>query len=174
MPLAGVLQAVAASALRAPIEAALGPAPLCNVDQSWIRHGQPAHSWHQDGALHFDFMAHAGQAPPAGALLEMLTCWIALTPCGVDAPGLEWVDCPDLPLQLPAALSAQEVLARHPAQSLIRPELQAGDALLFDGALLHRTHLLPGMAQARTSLELRFFRASAWPARLAEEARLRL
>jgi hypothetical protein len=174
LPLAGVLQAVADSALREPIEAALGPAPLCNVDQSWIRHGQPAHGWHQDGALHFDFMAHAGQAPPPDALLDMLTCWIALTPCGTDAPGLEWADASGLPLQLPAALSPQAVLARHPAQALVRPEMQPGDALLFDGSLLHRTHALPGMSQPRTSLELRFFRASTWPDRLAREGRMRL
>jgi len=33
-------------------------------------------------------------AVPASALLEMLTCWIALTSCGELAPGLEWVDAP--------------------------------------------------------------------------------
>jgi hypothetical protein len=174
LPMAPVLQAVAASALRGPIEQALGPAPLCNLDQSWIRHGQPAHSWHQDGALHFDFMAHA-QAPAApDALLEMLTCWIALTPCGVDAPGLEWVDAPHLPLLQPSELTEQAVQARLVQQrghAVVRPALQAGDALLFDGALLHRTHVTPSPSKNRTSLELRFFRADAWPARLGSARR---
>jgi ectoine hydroxylase-related dioxygenase (phytanoyl-CoA dioxygenase family) len=46
--------------------------------------------------------------------------------------------------------------------------LAVGDALLFDGALLHRTQRLPGAAARRASVELRFF-ADPPPARVAHE-----
>lgn len=170
--MAEVLQAVATSSLRAPIEAAMGAAPRCSLSQSWLRHGRPAHHWHQDGALRFDFLTHASEqdrpAPP-DALLEMCTCWIALTPCGVNAPGLEWVAEATPTLLWPAELTPQAVQTRHAPDSFAQPELGAGDALVFDGTLLHRTHLAPGMGEQRTSLELRFFRAGAWPARLADD-----
>jgi hypothetical protein len=162
-----LLAAVAASPLRAPIETRLGPAPLCNLSQSWLRHGRPPHHWHQDGALRFDFMAWAGRAPPADALLEMLTCWIALTPCGEHAPGLEWVTTHIPRLLMPAELSDAAVRAAHEPDSFVQPRLQPGDALLFDGTLLHRTHLTPRMTLPRSSLELRFFRGGARVARVA-------
>jgi ectoine hydroxylase-related dioxygenase (phytanoyl-CoA dioxygenase family) len=164
---ADVLQAVAASALHPLIEGTLGPAPRCNIDQSWLRHGRPPHRWHQDGALRFDFIAHAGRPWPADALLEMLTCWIALTPCGEHAPGLEWVDAPQPALLRPEALDDDSVAARHHPALFRRPILAPGDALLFGGDLLHRTHLTACMTQPRSSLELRFFRAAALPPRLA-------
>ena len=83
---------MAVGAAAAPLVAALGPAPWCNLVQSWLRHGRPPHSWHQDGALRHHFLAHAGQPAPADAALQMQTLWIALTPCGEDAPSLQWVD----------------------------------------------------------------------------------
>jgi hypothetical protein len=164
-----VLRAITASELRAPIEARLGPAPLCNLSQSWLRHGRPAHHWHQDGALRFDFLALAGQPPPADALLEMFTCWIALTPCGEHAPGLEWVATPTPRLLLPAELSDAAIRAAFGPASFVQPRLQPGDALLFDGTLLHRTHLTPQMTLPRSSLELRFFRAGDLPTRVADD-----
>lgn len=161
---AEVLQALADSPLRAPIEQQLGPAPACNLDQSWLRHGRPPHSWHQDGALRFDFI---GETPSAANLLPMRTCWIALTPCGDDAPGLEWVVTPVAEMLAPAELTDDAVQVRFGAQHLHRPRMQPGDALLFDGHLLHRTALDARMHNARTSLELRFFRTDAVPARVA-------
>lgn len=169
-----VLRAVAACPLRAALEQALGPAPLCNIDQSWLRHGRPAHHWHQDGALQFDFLARAGHPTPPDALLTLRTCWIALTACGEHAPGMEWVDEPTPRLLWPHELTPDAVDARHAAGQRRRPVMQPGDAMLFDGTLLHRTHLTPQMTGSRTSLELRFFRADAWPARLAHHRRMAL
>jgi ectoine hydroxylase-related dioxygenase (phytanoyl-CoA dioxygenase family) len=128
---------------------------------------------HQDGALRFDFIAN-GERPPRGEdLLAMCTCWIALTPCGADAPGLEWIETPQPRLLRPAELQPKSVAARHKASLLRRPILAPGDALLFDGRLLHRTHLLASMAGMRTSIELRFFGAPL-PARVASDRHIAL
>jgi hypothetical protein len=162
-----VLAALAASALRAPIEARLGAAPLCNLGQSRWRHGRPPHHWHQDGALRFDFIAHAGRPLPADALMPMLTCWIALTPCGEHAPGLQWAAAPTPALLMPGELTDTAVMSAHAATGFVQPCLQPGDAVLFDGTLLHRTHLTAQMTRQRTSLELRFFSAAALPQRVA-------
>jgi len=174
LPAAEVLRAVAASTLRPSIEDVLGPTPLCDTSQSWLRHGRPPHSWHQDGALCFDFIAHAGQPLPAGAMLEMLTCWIALTPCGEFAPGLEWVDAPQPVLLRPAELSDAAVAACHHSALLRRPSMAPGDTLLFGGEVLHRTHLTAEMSQPRSSLELRFFCAIDPPHRLVGDRLLPL
>lgn len=163
-----VLCTVAASPVAARLEAALGPAPWCNLSQSWLRHGRPPHGWHQDGALRHDFMAHWGRPGPADALLEMRTLWIALTPgCGRDAPGLQWVDAMIDELLSPTELTPDAVATRFGTTRFHHAELEPGDALLFDGHLLHRTHLTPAMSAARLSLELRFFRTAALPARVA-------
>src|SRR4029077_7425211 len=82
------------------LTAELGESALCDRDQSWVRrqyvpsryprfHGP--HGWHQDGALRFDFGSCPDGNYPPDALLRMVTCWIALDECGVDAPSLEFV-----------------------------------------------------------------------------------
>lgn len=176
LPLAAdeVLQAVAGSAAAAPLIAAVGPAPWCNLAQSWLRHGQPPHSWHQDGALRHDFLAHAGRPAPPDAALELRTLWIALTPCGEDAPSLQWVRAAVPQLLNPPELTHEAVAARFGTGALRHAVLQPGDALLFDGLCLHRTHLTAAMTQPRVSLELRFFRADARPPRVAGDAGRRL
>ncbi len=171
---AEMLQAVAASAAAPLLEAALGPAPWCNLAQSWLRHGRPPHGWHQDGALRFDFIAHAGRPAPADALLDLRTLWIALTPCGHDAPSLQWVQAATPTLLQPADLTPEAVAARFGEAAFVHAELASGDALLFDGTLLHRTYTPPQATRPRTSLELRFFRAGTLPARIEGDAGLRL
>lgn len=161
---------VAASAVADMLVQELGTAPVCNLSQSWLRHGRPPHSWHQDGALGHDFMAHDGRPAPPEAALAMRTLWMALTPCGVDAPGLQWVDAAWPTLLSPPELTEAAVSARFGTQAMRHATMAAGDALYFDGLLLHRTHLLATMRQARVSLELRFFNAQALPARLASSA----
>jgi len=137
------------------LEQRLGPAPQVVTSQCWVRRAQPAHSWHQDGALHHDFKAPAAPLP-------MWTAWLPLVPCGVDAPGLAWL----LP-SLPRLLSPAEL--QQPFDAVQQPPLDAGELLLFDGGLLHRTHVTPAMTQPRTSIELRFIAAGAVPARLRGE-----
>ncbi len=154
-------------ALRGTVQQGLGAAPQLVVSQCWVRRAQPAHGWHQDGALHHDFIALGGGVP-----LPMLTAWIALTRCGVDAPGLEW-RLPSLPdLLLPAELGDDAVRRRFAPESFERPALDAGDGVLFDGGLLHRTHATPAMTRPRTSIELRFVGAGVVPERLRRETLL--
>ena len=153
----------------------LGAGLACDVDQCWVRRqyapgrypgGHAPHAWHQDGALGFDFL---NPGPADGELLSMLTCWIALTPCGVDAPGLEFVDRRKRRLLPLSALGDEAVRAGHGESDFVQPVLQAGDALVFDGGVLHHTHVRPRMNRDRTSLELRFFAAAQIPFRLRDD-----
>jgi hypothetical protein len=160
----------------------LGSELACAVDHCWIRRqyapdryppGHVPHSWHQDGALGFDFLGAAPPSPRA-ALLSVLTCWIALTPCGKDAPGLEFVDREFDSLLPLASLADKAVRARHDERDFERPVLQPGDALVFGGGVLHHTHVRPGMHLDRTSLELRFFASGKIPNRLRQDCFLNL
>lgn len=152
--------------------------PVCNLSQSWVRRQfapgnyppwHAPHGWHQDGALGFDFLALGEAAAPPDAILDMVTCWIALAPCGTDAPGLEFVTrrlgglCP-----LPELAEARVRACFTPAE-FWRPVMNPGDALLFRGDLLHRTYVTPEMSRDRTSIELRFFPTAPMPTRLARD-----
>jgi len=96
----------------------------------------------------------------------MLTCWIALTPCGADAPGLEFIDAERDDLRPWSELAAAALRARHAVGELRRPILAPGDALIFGGGVLHHTHVAATMTRDRTSLELRYFPAGSPPPRL--------
>jgi hypothetical protein len=151
---------------------------VCDVDQAWVRRQYaPArypplhapHGWHQDGALGFDFLSHAGGAFPPDALLPMVTCWIALGSCGVEAPGLEFVTRRLEGLLAPVELTDARVRTRFTPEEFWRPVLEPGGALLFRGDILHRTHVTPEMTRDRTSIELRFFPADNLPTRLKSD-----
>jgi hypothetical protein len=176
------LRAIFAAILAGPAGAwitdQLGNRTACDLDQAWVRRQyaprnypplHAPHGWHQDGALGFDFLSHPAGKFPAGALLPMVTCWMALGPCGVDAPGLEIVTRRLKGLLAPAGLLDERVRARFAPGEFWRPVLAPGDALLFRGDLLHRTHVTPAMTQDRTSIELRFFPADRCPARLKDD-----
>ena len=157
----------------APIlRARLGPAPLCLVGQSWARcqypaarrpQGQHPHQWHQDGALGCCF-----DAEPC-VLIEMLTLWIPLMDCGEHAPSLQWLCVHPAPaVPLPPAELTDEALAKRWGQTVRRhATLRVGDALILDGALLHRSHVTAAMTQRRVSIELRF--VAVLPPRLRHE-----
>lgn len=165
------------------IRARLGGSVACNLTQSWVRRQYaPAHyprwhaphGWHQDGALGFDFQ-NCGEAEiPPDAILAMVTCWIAMTPSGADAPGLELVQQGIKSLSKPPELADSFVQSRFGAEDFWRPVLQAGDALLFSGDVLHRTHVTPTMTSDRSSIELRFFLEDRIPARLKDDPYLAL
>jgi hypothetical protein len=180
--LAVLLDVVAHPALVAACTRVLGTDDLaCSVEQSWWRRQYPVraapaghhpHGWHQDGALGHDFMARPDGGGP-GDVLDMATCWIALVPCGIDAPGLELVEGSPRRLlglgDLDAAERLSEGTAEGTAGTRIRPALSAGDALVFGGAVLHRTHVTQRMTRVRTSFELRFFARARQPIRLGAD-----
>ena len=156
----------------------LGPWLAIDADQCWVRRQYTPesapprhrpHSWHQDGALGFEFARNGDAAIHDDALLRVVTCWIALAPCGVDAPGLELVtDRVDRMLS-PTQLTDSAVEQRWPTSRRTQPAMEAGDALVFGGEVLHRTHVSAAMTQTRTSIELRCFRADAIPDRIARD-----
>jgi len=155
--------------------ALVGETIVIDADECWVRRQYPfgsmpsrhhSHAWHQDGALRFDFAAHRDNPTPDEALLPMATCWLTLTPCGVDAPGLELVTDRVDELLRPGQLSEAAVDRNHPATTRTQPTLAAGDALVFSGDVLHRTHITHAMTATRTSVELRCFPMTAIPHRL--------
>lgn len=172
-------------ALRHHLSQALGPSPTLLTDHCWVRHQRPPalrgpghtpHSWHQDGALGFDFAA-AGPPPwPADAMADLVTCWLTLDDCGLDAPSLAWLD-PAAPTLWPVSDLADDAVAARtaaatPPHRLHHAVLAAGEALLFGGGLVHRTHATDAMTRPRTSLEWRWCRGDAVPTRLAGGTRL--
>lgn len=166
------------SHVRARCAEALGPRVAIDVDQCWVRRQYPPgfapprhrpHRWHQDGALGFDFAMGADAAVPDDAVLRMVTCWVALTPCGIDAPGLDIVTDRVGRMLLSSQLADVAVDVRWPTTRRIQPTLGAGDAAVFGGDLLHRTHVTAAMTGTRTSIELRCFQADAIPVRLARD-----
>jgi len=155
----------------------LGEAVVWNAAQAWLRRQFPPHfappyhhphGWHQDGALGFDFATHPEGGGPE-AVLEMLTAWVPLTPCGRDAPGLEWIAVrPDRLLGV-NELADERLRSTFAEKTFVSPELRPGDAVLMWGDVLHRTHVTRSMQQPRTSVEFRFHSADDIPARLAGE-----
>lgn len=172
-PFEALLHEVLGTTTSAVVLDRLGPRPHVLMRQCWARRqwppsmrppGQAPHAWHQDGALHARF------DPPGEALLPLLTLWLPLVACGLDAPSLEWIDLPTTGLLPPAALADDSVAAWHGFEARRHAVLDAGDALVFGGALLHRTHVTPAMTRQRLSVELRFVQAGPLPPRLAGEA----
>lgn len=171
-----VLGALATRPLRPLIETVLGGPCACDLDQAWVRRqyapghyppGHAPHGWHQDGALGFDFTAVGGTEPGSEALLRLVTCWVPLTPCGSEAPGLEFLARRWERLRPVAGLREEQLRVEFPPEEFHRPVLQPGDGLVFLGDTLHRTHVTPEMRRDRTSLEFRFVAANRIPPRLA-------
>ena len=141
----------------------IGAGQVCDLQHSWVRKRfaprsaprlyQP-NSWHQDGALGAAFNHAPGAAPP---MRRMWTLWIPLDPCGRERPGLEFVRQPLEHLLHYTELVDGAVRARFGAREFWSPELEVGDAVVFAGGCLHRTHVTPEMTDDRLSLELRFF-----------------
>jgi hypothetical protein len=108
--------------------------------------------------------------------------WIALSPCGKDAPGLEVIPSrvnhevvesssttnpsEDQARQTPArksyALRDGDVEALGLTEP-VAPVFEPGDALVFDDLLLHRTAAREGMKDPRYSIESWFFAAQEFP-----------
>jgi hypothetical protein len=136
----------------------LGEQPVLSVGKTVLRRNDPncGGDFHQDGA----FM---------GADIRVVNVWIALSDCGVDAPGLEVVGrrLPELaPTGTEGAMFHWSVGRRMAEQvaapaSIVTPVFRAGDALVFDQLMLHSTYVTPAMTQRRYAIESWFFAPSS-------------
>lgn len=134
------------------------PRPLLTTFKTTFREAVPGPEhkvWHQDGA----FMGP----------VRTLNTWVALTKCGRDAPGMEFI--PERMEILETGTEdavfswsvAPSLVDRKFPDHLVCPEFEPGDILLFDERLLHRTYILPGMSTTRHAIESWFFHPSAYP-----------
>jgi len=136
-----------------------GERPVLSAKKSTLRSASNASmtEWHQDGA----FLGPGTQA---------VNTWVALTPCGSDAPGIDVFACPfDEIVGLGAddalfdwSVSADAATTMG-TSSIVRPEFEPGDALLFDQLTLHRTAVEPTMTRERYAIESWFFTLSNYP-----------
>lgn len=114
--------------------------------------------WHQDGAF-------------LGPQVRSVNLWLALSPCGRDAPGIDLV-----PKRIPCIVESGTHGALFPwtvgpakvdeaagEVAVVSPEFAAGDALLFDHMLLHRTGLPAGRTRDRRAIEAWMFAPSRYP-----------
>lgn len=116
----------------------------------------PSAGWHQDGRF-------------LGDDLASLNVWTALTDCGPEvAPGmdlvLEYLDHYIMPAEdshFDWSVSDSQVEALN--LPVITPHFKAGDMLMFDNWLLHRTCRRPGMTETRYAIESWFFAPSKFP-----------
>lgn len=146
--------------LRSVVSEHLGERPVLGANKTTLRR-VPVDAnadWHQDGAF-------------LGTGLRTINVWVALSDCGVDAPGLDVVPRRFDEVQETGTGGAifdwavgPEVVATLAADAPVaRPTFRAGDALLFDELCLHRTALEPTMTQPRYAIESWFFAPSAYP-----------
>jgi Phytanoyl-CoA dioxygenase (PhyH) len=146
--------------LRPVVADYLGERPVLSANKCTLRRVPLTSNtdWHQDGAF-------------LGRGIRALNIWIALSNCGVDAPGMDL-----LPRRLddivetgtggaifdwavgPAVVEQLAVDA-----PVLRPEFNAGDALLFDDMFLHRTAVEPTMTHPRYAIESWFFAPTSYP-----------
>src|SRR5262249_29180013 len=97
--------------------------------------------------------------------------WMSLTPCGTDSPGLDLVpkrfdrvlDSGGEGAVFKWSLSDQAVSDAAGTASVLRPQVGAGGALLFDPRFVHRTASSSAMTRDRYAIESWFFSPSAYP-----------
>jgi ectoine hydroxylase-related dioxygenase (phytanoyl-CoA dioxygenase family) len=137
-----------------------GERPALSVQKTTLRRMVPESfpgGWHQDGQF-------------LGTGIRSLNVWIALSDCGSEAPGLDIVptrlqrivevgtEGAELPFCAPPVVVEREFPGRR-----IHPEFKAGDALMFDHFLLHRSWRDETMTRPRYAVESWFFAPSVYP-----------
>ncbi|GJM37615.1 MAG: hypothetical protein DHS20C19_09820 [Acidimicrobiales bacterium] len=151
-------EALDAAGVRALLTDYFGESPAFSVKKTTLRRTEPdaPPGWHQDGA----FLGMASRA---------LNIWTALTPCGVDAPGIDVFALNFDHLVRTGGPNiydwsvSDETASRYDADRIVRPVFEAGDALLFDQMTLHRTGVDSTMTKTRYAVEMWFFAPSTYP-----------
>jgi len=139
----------------------LSERPALSVGKTTLRKipaSQKNSGWHQDGQF-------------LGKDVRSVNFWLALSPCGRDAPGIDLV-----PKRIPYIVETGthgaemdwivgpgmvELLSQD--APVASPEFAAGDALLFDHLFLHRTSLPPNRTRDRWAIEAWMFAPSHYP-----------
>jgi hypothetical protein len=156
-----LMELVDETGIGALVEAFIGERPAVSTKKCTLRR-VPADTntnWHQDGAF-------------LGRHIRSLNLWLALSPCGVDAPSLDIVpqrfdrilttgtDGAAFDWSISPAVVSE---AAGGPDAILHPEFSPGDALLFDHLFVHRTGVTPGMTRERWAIETWFFAPSTYP-----------
>lgn len=154
-----VIETFDEAGIRELITGYLGEPPLLLANKWTLRRQTPGGNpdWHQDGAF-------------LGADIRSIDVWLALSDCGVDAPGLDFVA-----RRLDGIVEVgtngatfdwsvgEETVRQLAPEGVQRPVFAAGDALLLDHLLLHRTAMHPDMTGNRYAVEAWFAAPSGYP-----------
>lgn len=154
------LEALRANGLVDVVDGYLGERPALSVKKTTLREVPPRgeQGWHQDGAF-------------LGEGIRTLNLWLALTPCGADAPSMDMVPrrLHELaPTGVEGAAfdwSVSDTVASRVAgdRGVQRLHFEAGDIIFFDEMNLHRTAVSPEMTSTRLAIEAWFFAPSCYP-----------
>jgi hypothetical protein len=98
---------------------------------------------------------------------EAINVWLPLNAVGAGSPSLEMMvgshhKMKQLPLLTGKRRYRDDVFAASAGTTKIVPQLDPGDAIIFDQFTLHRTQPQIGDLVERTSCELRFIKLSGW------------
>jgi hypothetical protein len=142
------------------VEGYLGERPALSLAKTVLRRVPvtTGTDWHQDGAF-------------LGSAIRVVNLWVAISDCGVDAPGLDIVP-KRIPRVLPTGVDSyfdwsvgegtvKEALGDSRIET---PVFGAGDAMMFDHLFLHRTAIRPEMTKDRYAIEAWMFAPSTFPA----------
>jgi hypothetical protein len=154
-----VIETFDAAGLRRIVGEFFGEQPALLAKKWTLRrvpHDSGESGWHQDGA----FM---------GRDIRSLNVWLSLSHCGDDAPGLDIV-ARRLDEIVPTGSDGAwldwnvgpGMVERVANGSVIRPIFEAGDAVIFDHMLLHRTAVDAGMTRDRYAIEAWFLAPSTY------------
>ena len=103
--------------------------------------------WHQDAYFH--------------RTLNDITIWIPLGSCGKEAPGLEFLNIPNLRKILKKDDHEKWFIKSEIQRSLentyqtFSPEFNIGDCVVFNSYAIHRTYVTSGMLRDRASIDIR-------------------
>ena len=144
----------------------LGERPALSAHKCALRRLTPnaderSSDYHQDGSF-------------LGANIRTANVWLTLSDCGGDTSTTAGLDV--IPTRIDHILDtgvdgamfdwtiSESTVARAAgASTVVRPVFAAGDAMIFDELMVHRTGLSEGMVDERMAIEAWFFAPSEYP-----------
>lgn len=142
------------------VEEYLGERPVLSLAKTVLRRVPitTGTDWHQDGAF-------------LGTGIRVVNVWLAVTDCGIDAPGMDLV-AKRIPriletgtngAQYDWSVGPETLIIERLDQHVLSPVFEAGDAIMFDQFSLHRTGIRDGMTKTRYAVEAWMFAPSTFP-----------